>query len=87
MRHNKGTCFHENWCQFEKDKMCLNNNTIAYRSVNLLQSITGKLFGVVVIRPVVSHRFLTPGQEVCTEQAVEINQDHNIHHYHGDEEE
>lgn len=29
---------------------------------------------------------LTPGEEVRTEQAVEINQDHNVHQYHGDEE-
>lgn len=34
---------------------------------------------------VLSHRVLPPGEEVRTEQAVEINQDHNIHHHHGDE--
>lgn len=35
--------------------------------------------------PVLSHRALTPGEEVSTEQAVEINHDHNIHHHHGDQ--
>ncbi len=37
------------------------------------------------MRAVVSHRALPPGEEVSTEQAVEINQDHNIHHHQGDE--
>ena len=38
--------------------------------------------------PVLFHRlFSTLGHEVSTDQAVEINQDHNIHHYHGEEEE
>lgn len=37
------------------------------------------------MHPVLSHRALTPGEEVSAEQAVEINQDHNIHHYYGGE--
>lgn len=37
------------------------------------------------MRPVLSHIALTPGEEVSAEQAVEINQDHDIHHHHGDE--
>jgi len=37
------------------------------------------------MHPVLSHIALTMREEVCTEQAVEINQDHNIHHHHGDE--
>ena len=36
--------------------------------------------------PILSHEFLTPGEEVSTEQTVEINKDHDIHHHHGDEE-
>lgn len=35
--------------------------------------------------PVRSHRALTPGEEVSTQQAVEIDQDHDIHYYHGEE--
>lgn len=35
--------------------------------------------------PVLSHRLLIPGEEVSTEQAVEIDQDHNVHHHYGDE--
>lgn len=34
---------------------------------------------------VLSHIALTLREEVCAEQAVEINQDHNIHHDHGGE--
>lgn len=37
------------------------------------------------MRAVLSHRVLPPGEEVGTEQAVEINQDHNIHRHHGAE--
>lgn len=37
------------------------------------------------MRPVLSHGALPPGEEVGAEQAVEINQDHNIHHNDGDE--
>lgn len=51
------------------------------------QSISEKLFGVVVMCPVLSYVALSLGEEVCTEQAVEINQDHNIHHCHASEEE
>lgn len=36
--------------------------------------------------PILCHITLVPGEEVCTEQAVEINQDHDIHQNHGDEE-
>lgn len=54
--------------------------------MNLQKSVTEELFRVV-IRPVLSHVTFTPGEEVGTEQAVEINQDHDIHHYHAGEEE
>jgi len=37
------------------------------------------------MHPVLSRIALTLREEVCTEQAVEINQDHNIHREHGDE--
>ena len=36
--------------------------------------------------PVLSHVALTPREEVRTDQAVEINQDHDIHHHHAEEE-
>lgn len=55
-------------------------------SVNLPHSITGKLFGVVVVRLVGPHRAPTPGEEVGAQQAEEISQDHDIHGYHGGEE-
>lgn len=48
-----------------------------------LKSIVEKLPGVVVVYPVLSRRALIPGEEVGAEQAVEVNQDHDIHHYHG----
>lgn len=35
--------------------------------------------------PVLSRGALTPREEVSAEQAVEINQDHDIHHHHGEE--
>lgn len=35
--------------------------------------------------PVLSGRALPPREDVCTEQPVEINQDHNIHQHHGHE--
>lgn len=47
--------------------------------VNLPQSITEKLFGVAVVRPVLSRTSLTPREEVSAEQAVEIYEDHSIH--------
>ena len=37
--------------------------------------------------PVLSRVALTPGEEVGAEQAVEINQDHDVHHDHGGEKE
>lgn len=37
------------------------------------------------MHPVLSHIALTVREEVGTEQAVEINEDHNIHRHHGDE--
>lgn len=37
------------------------------------------------MHPVLSQMALTPGEEVSTEQAVEVNQNHNIHHHYADE--
>lgn len=51
------------------------------------QSVIEKVFGVVVMHPVLSYVAFSLGEEVCTEQAVEINQHHNIYHYHASEEE
>lgn len=51
------------------------------------QSVSEKLFGVVVVRPVLSYVAFSLGEEVCTEQAVEIHQDHDIHHHYANEEE
>lgn len=35
--------------------------------------------------PVLPRTALTPGEEVSTEQAVEINQDHDVHQHHAEE--
>lgn len=69
----------------DKDKTCKLSPLIKTQNspVKLPQSITEKLSGVMC--PVLSHRVLPPGEEVSTKQAVEINHDHNIHHYHGGE--
>lgn len=63
----------------EKDK-CVNSHP---KKKSHSPSITEKLFGVVVMRPILAHTAFTPGEEVSTEKAVEINQDHYIHQYHG----
>lgn len=51
--------------------------------VNTPQSIAEKLSGIMC--PVLSGRALPSREDVCTEQPVEINQDHNIHQHHGGE--
>lgn len=36
------------------------------------------------MRSILSYMTLIPRKEVSTEEAIEINQDHNIHHHHTD---
>lgn len=48
------------------------------------KSIIEELF--VGVSPVLPHVALTPREEISTDQAVEINQHHNIHRHHAEQE-
>lgn len=67
---------------WRETKRCVHSQTRA--PVNFPQSVAQELFAAM--RPILLFQAFPRREEVGTEQSVEINQDHDVHHHQGDQE-
>lgn len=66
----------------ERDKKCIHSQSCS--PVNLPQSVAQELLAAVV--PILLFQAFPWREEVGTEQSVEINQNHDVHHHQGHQE-